>query len=168
MIAILAKLIPFRDWLYLGAFIALIGAGVYERTHLINEGKAKEIVSLKKSSDSLNAAADAKVAQLTADHVKEVADLQEKFDEQQRASSLQSASDSDRLREYDAYRRSHPAVQSASSGPAAAGARTGSDSQVDSIAIRMEEVALGLADADRETLNALQSCMIERDSVTGK
>ena len=34
-------MIPFKDWLYLGAIAAIVAFGFYLRAHLINEGEAK-------------------------------------------------------------------------------------------------------------------------------
>lgn len=60
------SLIPFRDWCYLGAIVALlIGFGVYTK-HERNIGAAHEVAALKESSDKLQKDTDRQTADIKA------------------------------------------------------------------------------------------------------
>lgn len=161
-------LIPTKDWIYLSLIIAvLIGFGSYT-IHERHVGAAKEVAALTKSSDELNRKADAKIVKLNTEHATQVATIIGVIDNERKANVSAAASDAQRLREYDAYRRSHPAVGSPASGPGDQSGRGGSADSTDDILQRLELVGLQLAAANRLAKTALTSCMIERESLTGK
>lgn len=60
MLAILSKLVPIRDWIYLGVFVALIGAFAYYTHHERAVG-AQQIVAADTRAAQKQAAAVAKV-----------------------------------------------------------------------------------------------------------
>jgi hypothetical protein len=60
MLAILSKVIPFRDWIYLGVFVALIGGFVYYTHHERVIG-AQKIEAADKAAAQKQAATVAKV-----------------------------------------------------------------------------------------------------------
>jgi hypothetical protein len=165
---LLAKLVPFRDWVYLGLFVALVGLGLYERAHLIHEGEAHELASLQRSSAKLQAAADANVTKLTAEHAAEVAAIRSQLDEQQQTNDALAAADAQRLREYDAYRRAHEAVGGAAPGPVPGDSGTESAPGGDDRYGSLGAVAVELAAAARDAQSALSACVADRDSLTGK
>lgn len=151
------------------ALLLILGVGFtaytfYER----HKGAATELVKLKSSSDALLKTANAKIAILTADHAKQVAAIIGVIDNERKANAAQSASDSDRLREYDAYRRQHPAVASTGGGPKDQGSGDGVAIGDDAILSSLEQVAGKLADSARTGETALNACMAERDGLTGK
>lgn len=162
------SLIPIKDWIYLGAILALLaGFGVFVH-HERTVGAAHEIAALQQSSQKLQAAADAKVAQLTAQHTADITANKVVYETQLTALSSQRASDAQRLREYDAYRRARPSVPDTANGPGAAtvipGSAVGSVQRDE----RLEQVALDLANAAGDAAAALKSCMAERDTLAGK
>lgn len=164
----LLSLIPFKDWVYGGIIAALIAGGIYYTHHERVVGAAHEVAALKASSDKLNAQADAKVAQLTAQHSQEVTSIQETLNAQLKTASTLHASDVQRLREYDSYRHSNPSVGSAAAGSDADQSGTkGAEGSAD-IFDQLESVALDLATADREGSAALNACIADRNALTGK
>lgn len=144
-----------------GAF----GTYTYHERHVGAEAKVEQ---LKMSSAKLIQKADEHIAALNSTHAAAVAAILETAHAQHETDLLQHTSDADRLREYDAYRRSHPAVASASSGPGNQSAGSVSVVTDDDRLTSLEQVALGLATAGRDSQSALKSCTVERDSLTGK
>jgi len=164
----LLALIPGKDLLYGGAIVALLLFGAYEVHHLKAEGAAKEVAALKASSDTLQVTVARENAALASNYAATVAAITEKADENDKASAAQHESDAQRLRDYDAYRSSHPAVESAGSGAQPAPAGAPSDNGVERSLSSLEQVALDLAGALRDDTNALSSCMADRDGLAGK
>jgi len=167
MLALL-KLVPFKDWVYLSLILALLGGFAAYTIHERRIGAAHEATALKKSSDELQAKAAAHVAQVAKAYAESSTANEENLNAQLKAASDQHDSDAQRLREYDAYRRSHSAVASAQAG-SGAGSQGGSGAgeDVDQLG-SLEQVALGLATAGREVNAALTACMADRNSLTGK
>jgi hypothetical protein len=167
MSALLA-LIPSKDWIY-GAIIAgLIAFGFYEVHHLKAEGAASEVTALKVSSDKLIAQETAHVALVAKTYAAAAAATQETLDEQVQTAARAQVSDSERLREYSAYRSTHPDVASAAG--AGGNTVTGSPSagQGEDFVSELGSAGVSLADALRGTSAALTACMSDRDSLTGK
>lgn len=167
MTALLA-LLPARDYFYAALIIALIAFGVYERNHLIDEGITHETAAVTAASAKAEAAADAKIKVLTAQHEKTVEAIEEDYAQHEQANIAQRSADADRLREYDAYRRAHGSVASAASGPAATIQAASDASGGDEILERLESISVDLAASLRDEAVALSSCMVERDALTGK
>lgn len=166
--ALLAKLVPIRDWIYLGVFVALVAGFFYYRHSLIVEGEHTEAAAVQVASNKAVAAATIQVAKLTADHEKAVTKIKEDSDAQLKTASTQHDSDAQRLREYDAYRRAHPAVQSIASGSGDQAAGNGGAVSDDARLSSLEQVGLGLATAVNTGRAALSACMAERDDLNGK
>jgi|GEM_PF-6674079 len=167
MPALLAML-SVRDYV-LGAIIALlISGGVYEYHHLIDVGEARKLQQIKETSDKAEAAADAKVAAPTAQHANELTALKETYEKQHANDLAQSASDAERLREYDAYRSSHKVLPSAAGGKPNAAVPAAVYTDLDERITRLEVVSSELASSLRSTVDSLRECMTERDSLTGK
>lgn len=163
-----AALAPIRDYIYLALFLILVGFGVYEHFHLIHEGATHELSTLQKSSDKLNAAADAKIINLNVAHAADLKAIKEKADAQAKIDSASLAGDAERLREYDAYRRSHPSVGGAAPGPATSPNGNISPVTDDDRFSRLEQLGLQLAAANAAGKRALTSCMADRDWLVGK
>lgn len=161
-------LIPTKDYIYAAIIVALLAGFGWYTIHERHIGAAKEVAALKVSSDELNRKADAKIVKLNTEHATQVATIIGVIDNERKANVSAAASDADRLREYDAYRRSHPAVGSPASGPKNQSDGSGSADRNADRSFELEQDALNLADAGRSVLTALKSCMIERDSLTGK
>lgn len=164
----LLALIPLRDWLWAGLLIALIGLGVYERNHLIDEGEQRKAAAINVASQKAAKEADAKIEKLNADHGGEVRAIQENFNAKHAHDLTVHASDAERLRQYDAYRRANQTVGGAASRPGIDEGGTGRDSGGIDRFSSLEQVALSLAGAGRETVTALRACMADRDALTGK
>lgn len=164
----LLKLVPLKDWVYLSLILALLGGFGAYTIHERHLGAAHEITVLKKSSDELQAKAAAHVIQVAKAYSTASTANEEKLNAQLKAASDQHDSDAQRLREYDAYRRSHPAVASApnAGGVVAAGGSSASSDEHELESLEL--VALGLATAGREVSAALTACVADRNSLTGK
>lgn len=161
-----AALVPVRDWLYLAVILALIGFGVYERNHLIDEGQRHEVTALKESSAKLIAQAQKDIAARDADYAAKVQALEKRYAQEHQNDDAQRASDAERLREYDAYRRAHPTVGSAACGPCSRPSGSVSVDPDGERFDRLASLAVELAAADSAARTALTACMSERDSLT--
>lgn len=161
MLALL-KLIPLKDFVYLGVILAILGAALYERNHLINEGEAKEVVAVTKAGQKAEAAAETTIKTLTDQHATAVATIEDNYEGMLKDADAQHTADTDRLRNFDAYRKTHPVLASAP-GSATSTADAGADRFE-----RLESVSAELADALRRDDDALTTCYAERDSLTGK
>lgn len=157
-----------KSYLYIALLLGVIVFGFYERWHLITEGEERQALAAKGASEKAEAAAAAKIINLNMQHAVDLAKVKLTYENQLKADAVQSASDADRLREYDAYRRSHQAVASPAGGSGATPAGGGSSRADDDRFSQLEIVALGLATAGAVTNTALSACMTERDSLTGK
>lgn len=164
----LLSLIPGKDLVYGALIVALIIFGVYERNHLIAEGAQHELAALKISSDRLQQAAAKQVTQTAADYAASLSTIKENLDEQQRTNSVLASTDAQRLRDFDAYRRSHPALGGAAGGPGPQATGAGSTITVDEVLSGLEQSAQSLAAATRSASAALTACMADRDSLVGK
>jgi hypothetical protein len=167
MSALLA-LIPLKDWIYLSLIAALLGGFAAYTIHERNLGAAHEVATLKKSSDELQAKAAAHVAQVAKAYSTASTVNLENLNAQLKAASDQHDSDAQRLREYDAYRRAHPAVASAQTGSGIGVSGGSGTSEDDGRFASLEQVALQLATAGREVNSSLSACMADRDALTGK
>lgn len=162
----LLALIPFRDWIYGALIVGLIVFGIHERNHLIAEGAAHEAAALKESSDKLIAQETAHVALVAKTYAAQAAKTTETLDEQTQATAAAQSDAAQRLRNYDAYRRSHPDVASTGQPATDTGASgAGANGQRFS---SLEQVALQLAGAAAASRDALAACMTDRDALTGK
>jgi hypothetical protein len=164
----LLALIPSRDWFY-GALIVGLGCFiVYERYHLIAEGKAETLAALQKSSVALTAKAQAQIVATATAYTASAAKITGDLDAQVKAAAALHVSDAERLREYDAYRRNHPALAGTVAPGGTQSAGSSGPSTNDAELASLEQVALGLATSGREVNAALSACMAERESIDGK
>jgi hypothetical protein len=160
--------VPLRDYIYAAAIIILLIAFGWYTVHERDVGQAKEIAALRASSDKLLANANKTIATLTAQHAAEVAQVKENLNAQIQAANAQHDSDLQRLRAYDAYRHSHPALPGAVAGPAASTANASGSGSLDERLTSLELVALQLAAAGREVDASLTACLADRNALTGK
>jgi preprotein translocase subunit SecD len=144
--------------------LALIGGAML---YLEHRGAEKVMAKLEKSSDEVKQQAAKQIATNNADHAAKVktneATTQAALDA---AHKLGDALD-DSVRQFDAYRRAHPAVARSASGPAAAepgecGTRSCSD-----IIVFLGQRGDDLARSVAELTAILQGAQRERDSLTG-
>lgn len=166
--AILAKLASLRDYLYLALFVALISGFLYYRHSLIVEGEHTEAAAVTVATHKAEAAAALQIAQLTKDHETAVTKVKEDTDEKLKVVSTQHESDAQRLREYDTYRRQHPALPRPASGSGNQATGDGGTVPDDARFASLEQVALGSTTAGRVLAVALAACMTERDDLVGK
>jgi hypothetical protein len=164
----LLALIPFRDWIYGALIVGLIVFGIHERNHLIAEGAAHEVAALKESSDKLIAKETAHVALVAKTYAAAAAQTQGDLDAKIQAADAQHTSDAQRLREYSAYRSTHPDVASPAGASGNSGAGTSSAGQSEDFVASLGQSGVALADALRDTSAALSACMKDRNDLTGK
>jgi hypothetical protein len=148
--------------------VALVAFGAYEHHHLIAEGEAHELAALKVSSDKLLAANAIEIQKTAATYATTVASITEVHENEVNAAAVAHADALRSLSDFDAYRRSHTALDSAASPSAAVASGTASTFDVETVFASLEPVALGLADATHAVNAALTMCMAERAELTGK
>lgn len=153
------SLVPIKDWLYVGAIVALlIGFGVFVH-HERSLGAAAEVRVVQEASAKVQAAAAKQVAALNSQHAATVAAIQEKQSADLKAAAAQSASLASRLRQYRANRSCPGPVLAGT--PAAPAAGAAGPSSVD------EAVAGVIAAAAHDNAIVIAE-RAERDSLTGK
>ena len=162
----LLSFIPARDWCWAILLAALLAFSVHFVHKKEAEAVAHETAALKASSDALVKKEAAHVAEVAKNYAASAAATTETLNEQIQAANAQHTSDADRLREYDAYRRAHPAV--ASTGKPADGSGTSGTGQGEDFVGELGQAGVSLADALRGTTEALSACMADRNSLTGK
>lgn len=165
---ILEKLVPFRDWIYLGAFLLFCAGALYVHHHIVVTTQARDKADMLAQSDKLEKAAEAAIAQLTTQHAADTAKILGDLHVQQQTNRALAATDTERLRQFNAYRRAHPALASAASGPQPASSGAIGPAEIGGLFDSLEQVAVQLADANRDASAALKGCMADRDSLTGK
>lgn len=166
--ALAAKLIPVRDYLYLGlAVMALLGFLAY-RHSLILKGERTKLAELAVSSRKLEFANAARLAIITKTYDGNLAAIKDANAKQAQIDAAQHVSDASRLRDFDAYRRAHERLAGAAGGPGPATTGDGGASRDDARFEQLELVALGLATAGRASQSALTACMSDRNALTGK
>lgn len=135
--------------------------------HIEHKGAQEELGKLQKSSVTLIAQANARIKKDGDDYTAAQTTNQEKTNEALASNASLQSRLADSVRQYDAYRRAHPAVGSAAGvdGSAIAGECGLEDCAVvvERLAVRGNELAgsLGAVSAD------LQSCQRDRDALTG-
>ena len=164
----LLSLIPGKDWFYAALIALLLSLGLYERHHLLTEGAQRQEAVVQAASAKVQADAAKQTAAVAAAYAGTVTGLQETIDAQTQAAALQHNTDSQRLRDYDAYRRAHPALGSPTGGLPAAGEGSESAAGADASLGSLEQVALGLAGAAANARDALNVCMADRAALVGK
>lgn len=169
--AILA-LIPLRTKVIIVAVLVGLVGGIsfltYERFHLINEGVEKEKAAFAAGSAQAEKTAENRITALNTQHYQDVADMENRYEHTIQGIEAAHASDAERLRAYDAYRKAHPVLGGASGGTGATPAGDGSPQSVDDRLESLEQVALGLATAGRGLDAALSLCEEDRDHLKGK
>ena len=164
----LLALIPVKDWIYAGLGVALLAFGGYEIHHLKAEGAAHEVAALQKSSAELTAKAVAHNAEIGKAYVASAAKITGDLNAQIDIANAQHTSDAQRLRDYDTYRRQHPAVASTGSPGGAPVAGTSSAGQGEDFVSELGLAGVSLADSLRDVNAALSACTADRNSLTGK
>lgn len=151
-----------------GVVLAAIGAWMaYERFHLIDEGEARQLAKMKVSSDKLLATAQANIVKETEAHAADVAANQVKLDEQLKANSVLSDALNKRVRDFDAYRRQHPALAGSPGGPSSASPGECGAISCGDLASQSLQDSDELARSVGELRAVLQSAQRERDSLIG-
>jgi hypothetical protein len=144
--------------------LALLAAATL---YLEHRGATQELAKLKDSSTKLLAKANKAIATETTQHAADNAENQEKFDAALKVNAQLSDTLDQRVREFDAYRASHPDVArpAGGSGPAEPG-ECGSHSCGD-LAVLLANTGDELARVNGELSAALQACQRDRDSIVG-
>jgi len=152
------SLIPIKDWIYLGAIVALLSVFGWYTVHERHIGAQHELEAVQKASAKTQAEAQAQIDELDKSYTATLAAVQEKQDEQLKTAAATAADLSSRLRNYEAHNRACP-VLPGTAAPAASGVAA-PDSVTEAVAgvIAAAEHDLAVIDAERQ----------ERDALTGK
>lgn len=169
--AILA-LIPFRTKvIVVAALVALIG-GIswltYEHYHLINEGVEKEKAAFAAGSAKAEKEAEDKITANNTAHFNDVATIEGNYERTIQGIDAAHASDAERLRAYDAYRKAHPVLGGAAGGGGDQAPGDDGPSELERRFASLEQVALGLTTAGGGLDAALALCEDDRDRLKGK
>lgn len=157
----LAKLVPFRDYLYA---VLAIAAVTYYNVHVHNLIKADEYrqeVAIQKESAKVLANAHKVMDDLSAQHASDTKIIQERADAQHKIDADLHSADLNRLRQLAAQSNRGPALGSA------AGPTPPSDTGRSSL-VGLGYVSAELAGSLRDARDDLGACYAERDSLTGK
>jgi hypothetical protein len=175
MPAILLKLIPFRDWLYAGIAIAAI---TFYNVHVhnlevayANKQTAAVAASVQAATQKDEAAAQAKINSLNAQHAQDVAKVQATYEATIKQNAATHDADVARLRQLAEKNGSGGdanKVLDSASGSGQVQAPSGGDQSIVGLGSVPAGLALELADALRTDDAALNKCWNDRDSLTGK
>ncbi len=166
MLALLSKLIPFRDYAYAALAASAV---VWYNVHIHNlevAHDAKQNAAIAAETRKVTDAANAKMAQTVADY--EAANEQEEanYAITVKADIDQHNLDVQRLRDATAAKGDSSAVLG--SAPSSAPAASGGDQSLTGLGSVPANLALEQADAVRQDDAALAKCYADRDSLTGK
>lgn len=165
--SILAKLfgISVPTWaVEIVAVLALVGGALGWFAH---HERGVEIAKLQKSSAALVAKANKTVAAETAQHTASDHANQEKLNAAIAASNVLGSALAQRVRDFDAYRKSHPGLPRPAGNSVAAPDRESSAVDFGAIALELAERGNELADSVGQLRASLQACQRDRDSLTG-
>lgn len=137
------------------------------RAYLEHEGAAAELGKLQTSSVALVAKANDDIVKETAAHVAEVKSNQEKTNAALAANTALQSSLDQRVRDFDAYRRSHPDVSHTAGGSVTAVSGECGVESCGDLASRLAKAGDELADSQGALVATLQSCQRDRDALTG-
>lgn len=154
--AALLKLIPGRDFFY-GALI--IGAALFAWHCYDKYTDAVDFArTVKAESAALDKQAKQDIKDKDAAYIGAMKTIGDAYATALKNASVAHDSDAQRLREYAAYRATHPSMDASGGKEAPADGRPGSLSQLGA-------AALGLADALRTDDAALVACYADRDEI---
>jgi len=157
MLALL-NLIPLKDWLYVGAIVALLTAFGCYTVHERRIGAAHEVAAVQAASEKTKAEAQETIDRLDKEYGIALATIQEKQDEQLKAAATNADDLTRRLRNYQATHGSCPVL------PSPAAPASGEAPAAGSVESAIEQL-ISAAEHDLAVINAERA---ERDLLTGK
>jgi hypothetical protein len=173
MIALVTKLVPFRDWLYGGLAVAAV-IFWFHHDHVEQLKGAQAVqTAVAAANAKADAAAKANIAALTKQYQDQATQIQVSYEKQLADASAQHDSDVQRLQQLEANSRGAPHTDVGSAPALSTPTPSGPVSAPDVGSVPADlyvraDVALGLADALRLDDAQLQACWAERDTLTGK
>lgn len=135
--------------------------------HFEHKGAEAELGKLQKSSAVLIAKAQTQITHDAEQYSSAQKANQEKTDEATASVTTLQSQLADSVRQYQAYRSSHPSVSHTVSQPVAAPAGASSPDQRDTIIVRLAERGNELAGSVASLSAQLQSCQRDRDALSG-
>lgn len=148
------------------ALLAILGAFGTYTFHERAVGAKSELTDLQQSSAKLLKEDQVKIDDLTKKYGDATTALEVKTDEADKANAAAHDSDAQRLRDFYTYRDQLSKLQSAAKpASAASNGNSGTGKSEDFIG-ELGLAGVSLADALRDTVTALNACMIDRNSVT--
>jgi hypothetical protein len=161
MLAVLSKLIPFRDYVYAAIAIAAIVVYNVHVDKLEHAAVAHERAAVAAESQKVEASAQARLAAQTKDYTDREAVTEANYEHTIQADDAAHAADIARLRQLASQGSGGAAL------PSAASTSTPADSGRSSL-VGLGYVSEELAAALRDARSDLGKCYTERDSLTGK
>jgi hypothetical protein len=147
--------------------IAIVALSGTVSLYLMHRGAARELAKLHTSSVKLQDKANKDIAQETAAHAADNAANQETLNATLKDYGVLSDTLDQRVRDFDAYRRSHPDVARPAGGSVPAGSGECGTEPCADLAVRLAERGDDLARSVGELAPALQACQRDRDSLNG-
>jgi hypothetical protein len=167
MIALIESVfgIKIPAWIIEIVLIAALSLGAV--LYFEHKGATEELGKLKTSSAALIVKASKDIAVETAAHAADVKANQEKTDAALAQVTATNNLLAERVRDFDAYRRSHPDVPRAGGNTVATQPGECGASSCGDLAVRLAERGNELAGSLGAVVASLQSCQRDRDSLTG-
>lgn len=162
-IMLITKILPFRDWIYVGIAAAAVVWFLHHDAVERARGAAQVTAAVQVANQKAEKAAAVEIASLNAQHAADVAKVSTVYENALVVASSQHATDLQRLRDYAAYRSSHSNTVLEGTSGSAPQTDAGAEGPG-----RLGTTAAELADALRQDDAALMACYRERDSLTGK
>lgn len=166
MIALLAKLVPFRDWLYAGLAVAAVILWFHHDHVQQAKGAAEVRTAVSAATVRLQKDAQLQIEKIDSWYAVNTAKVRDDYEKQLADASNQHDADLRRLRERAAGNGSGNTQVAGASAPVAGSASGTASTQ--GLGDVPAGLGLELADALRHDDAELQQCWAERDSLTGK
>ena len=157
----LLALVPTKDWFIGAAFAVLVVLG----WHFYDKYKDAVAYAAQVKAESAVTLANAQkqITDFKAQYEANLKTVQDTYGSALAASNAHAAAADSRLREFDAYRASHPLPGSAGG----SGSQSGADVWISRL-VALEPVAAELAHGLEDARAQRDACVLERDSLTGK
>jgi hypothetical protein len=166
MLAVLLKLVPFRDYAYAAVALAAVVWFLHHDHVERGIGAARVTAAVNVATAKANAAAQARIDKLNVAHASDIAQIEATYEKAIHDNSSAHAADLQRLRDSAAHNSDGEKVLGGSEAGSAAG-QTGTSGS-GGLGSVPSDLALTLVDALRADDAALDQCYADRDELVGK
>jgi hypothetical protein len=167
MLALLLKLVPFRDYAYAALAIAAVVFWLHHDHVEQAAGAARVTAAVTAATAKANVAAQATIDKYTSEYSSSALAIKDSYEQRIQANTASHDADLQRLRQLATSSNSAPSKVLGSAASVGASNDTG-DGSAKGLGEVPSSTALELADALRADDSALVACYADRDSLTGK